>query len=251
MHTDFRKRGREGERGEKQQCERETLAASHTYFNGGLNLQWGAMCPDQELNPGPFGLRDNTQYPEPHQPGHYLSWTLSSVTPTQKAGPRLMWQSTRAGAHGEGRRPFRKKPLLRDFAESWTPSFFAPSCWSPGEGQVPCSSLSGILGCSHPPCRSTSLCEGLWLGAVRSPLRPEYHHSLHNLSRLLQNQNERKYYCLNQCATAFHKQRVSLTNASSAWGHSDRLTGPRPDVCGFFVASGTQSWSAFSRPSNS
>lgn len=49
-------------------------------------------------------------------------------------------------------------------------------------------------GAMFPSCRysklfsstlSTSLCEGLWSGVVRSPLRPDYHHSWHNLSRFL------------------------------------------------------------------
>ena len=51
----FRERGREGE---KHQCEQET---------GDWTCNLG-MCPDQELNLGPFGLWDDTQPTEPHRP---------------------------------------------------------------------------------------------------------------------------------------------------------------------------------------
>ena len=44
MFIDFRERRREGERGEKHRCEKET---SH-------------VCPDWESNPQPFSLQDHT-----------------------------------------------------------------------------------------------------------------------------------------------------------------------------------------------
>ena len=60
----FRGRGKEGEReGEKQHC----VVASHTPPTGDTAPNPG-MCPDWELNQGPFGLQAGTQSTEPHQP---------------------------------------------------------------------------------------------------------------------------------------------------------------------------------------
>ena len=61
----FWQRGREGERGvEKHQCG----VASYVPPTGDLAHNSG-MCPDWESNWGPFGLQDNMQSTEPHQPG--------------------------------------------------------------------------------------------------------------------------------------------------------------------------------------
>ena len=61
----FRQRGRKGEReGEKHQC----VVASHTPPTGDLAGSPG-MCPDWELNQGPFGSHIGTKSTEPHQPG--------------------------------------------------------------------------------------------------------------------------------------------------------------------------------------
>ena len=55
----------EGDReGEKHPC----VVASHVPPTGDLAHNPG-MCPDWELNRGPFALQAGTQYSEPHQPG--------------------------------------------------------------------------------------------------------------------------------------------------------------------------------------
>lgn len=109
---------------------------------------------------------------------------------------------------------------LQDFVESWIPASSAPSYWSPDEGLVPCSSPANILDCSHRLCQSTSLCEGLWLGVVRSPLRPGYHHSWYNFSKVLQEENKR-HFCVQINA---HKDFMMSTSTSeihsSMWGHA-------------------------------
>ena len=120
-----------------------------------------------------------------------------------------------------------RRLLLQGSAGSWILSSSAPSYWSPGGGPVPCSSLASTPDCSHPPCQSTSPCAGLWSGVVRSPLRPEYHHSLHNLSRLLQNQNTRKF-CVwinvqQHCIThtpAWQTQSSAREGYTSDWGRT-------------------------------
>ena len=38
------------------------------------------MCPDWELNRGPFGFQAGTQSTEPHQPGLYHSFLVHSFT---------------------------------------------------------------------------------------------------------------------------------------------------------------------------
>ena len=56
---------KEGEReGEKHLC----VVASRMPPTGDLAYNPG-MCPDWELNQGPFGSQANTQFTEPHQPG--------------------------------------------------------------------------------------------------------------------------------------------------------------------------------------
>ena len=129
-----------------------------------------------------------------------IKWTLLTATHTYAQGADFLCcgqlTTTRTAEHGSWRSGRKRttlgqrKSILRDFAESWTLSSSVPSYWSPGEGLVPCSSPASTRDCSHPPCRNTSLCEGLWLGVVRSPLQLEYHHSLHNLSWSLQNQKK-------------------------------------------------------------
>ena len=62
----FRERGRVGERkGEKHQC----VVASHAPPPTGNLACNPGMCPDWELNQGPFGLQAHAQSTEPHQPG--------------------------------------------------------------------------------------------------------------------------------------------------------------------------------------
>ena len=58
MLTDFRKRGREGER----EGEKHPLVASPKWPDQGRNL---GMCPDWGLNPQPFGSWDMLQPTEP------------------------------------------------------------------------------------------------------------------------------------------------------------------------------------------
>ena len=72
MLIDFREWEREGEReGDKHQCERETLIGQLPLI---CDPTWDqacnpGMCPDQESNPQPFHLWDDTRPTEPHQPG--------------------------------------------------------------------------------------------------------------------------------------------------------------------------------------
>ena len=76
----FRERGKEGEReGEKYQG----VVASHVPPTGDLTCNPG-MCPDWELNPGPYGSQAGPQSTQQHQPGplvisyNILSYFLSS-----------------------------------------------------------------------------------------------------------------------------------------------------------------------------
>ena len=62
----FREKGREGEReGEKHQC----VVTSHAPPTGDLACNPG-LCPDWELNWGPFGSQASTESIEPHQSGN-------------------------------------------------------------------------------------------------------------------------------------------------------------------------------------
>ena len=77
----FLERGREGEReGEKYQC----VVASCMTPTGNLVSNQG-MCPDWELNQGPFGSQVGTQSTEPQQPGQncvsYLEGKLGGQRP--------------------------------------------------------------------------------------------------------------------------------------------------------------------------
>ena len=81
----FREQGREGEReGEKHQC----VVTSHAPPTGDLACNPG-LCPDWELNWGPFGSQADTQSTEPHQPGcHFILFISSTdwVSPTHTIG---------------------------------------------------------------------------------------------------------------------------------------------------------------------
>ena len=65
----FRERGKEGERGEKHRCERETSIGCLSHASSwGLGHNPG-MCSAWELSWLPFVLRDEAQPTEPHWSG--------------------------------------------------------------------------------------------------------------------------------------------------------------------------------------
>ena len=70
-YFDFKERGREGEKeGKKCQHERETLVGCFAQVpQPGTKPATQGMCPDRKLNWRPYGLRENAQSTEPHQPG--------------------------------------------------------------------------------------------------------------------------------------------------------------------------------------
>ena len=59
---------REGKGGRKRGRETPISCLSHTSPNWGPSCNPG-MCPNRELNPGPFGSQAGAQSTEPHQPG--------------------------------------------------------------------------------------------------------------------------------------------------------------------------------------
>lgn len=58
--------GRTGGERETETCEKHPLVASHTHPSWGRTCNL-PMCPHQELNPQPFGVRDDAPTTEPHQ----------------------------------------------------------------------------------------------------------------------------------------------------------------------------------------
>ena len=70
MPIDFRERGKERE-GQKHRCKREISMLLLIYVLSGDYTHNPDMCPDWELNQGPFALQDNAQPNEPHQSGPF------------------------------------------------------------------------------------------------------------------------------------------------------------------------------------